>query len=308
MRIVLAGGSGFLGARLRARFATTGTELVSLVRRPPTGPDEVRWWPHKGELAPAALAGADAVINLAGAPVAPRRWTNGYKATLVRSRVDTTGTIARALAALPADTRPGVLLNASGVGFYGDTGDTPVDETSPAGDRFLSGLAQLWEAATEPAAEAGVRVVLLRTGLPLHASGGLLAPLLIPFRLGAGPRLGSGRQWWPWISVTDWEDAVRFLLDRADLSGPVNLTGPHPDTNAVFTRTLAGLLHRPALVSVPSFVLKAAGGEFAEEALISQRVLPGVLTSAGFAFRHPTLRDALRAALDLDRPADLPQA
>ncbi|GAA1812708.1 TIGR01777 family oxidoreductase [Luedemannella flava] len=306
MRIVLAGGSGFLGSRLRARFATTGTEVVSLVRRAPTGPDQVRWWPDKGELAPTALAGADAVINLAGAPVGPRRWTNGYKALLVRSRVQTTGTLARVIAALPAEKRPGVLLNASGVGFYGDTGDTAVDESAPAGDRFLSELCKLWEAATEPAADAGVRVVLLRTGLPLHASDGLLKPLLIPFRLGAGAKLGSGRQWWPWISVTDWEDAVRFLIDRADLGGAVNVTGPHPDTNAEFTRVLAELLHRPALLTVPSPVFRAALGGFADESLISQRVLPGVLSNAGFAFRHPTLREALRAALDLDRPADLP--
>ncbi|GAA1744788.1 TIGR01777 family oxidoreductase [Luedemannella helvata] len=306
MRIVLAGGSGFLGARLRARFASADVEVVNLVRRPPAGPDEVRWWPDKGELAPATLAGADAVINLAGAPVAPRRWTSGYRATLVRSRVQSTATIARTLAALPAGSRPDVLLNASGVGFYGDTGDTAVDETAPAGDRFLSELAQLWEAAAEPAAEAGVRVVLLRTGLPLHASGGLLKPLLIPFRLGLGARFGGGGQWWPWISITDWEDAVRFLLDRAELSGAVNLTGPHPDTNAEFTRTLAQLLRRPALLTVPSPALKLAVGGFADEALISQRVLPGVLTSAGFAFRHPTLREALSVALDLDRPAGLP--
>lgn len=306
MRIVLAGGSGFLGARLRARFATADASVVSLVRRAPTGPGEVRWWPHKGELAPSALAGADVVINLAGAGVGSRRWTRRYKDTLVSSRVQATSTIARVLAALPACDRPAVLLNASGVGFYGDTGDKPADESAPAGDRFLSGLCQLWEAATEPAAEAGVRVVLLRTGLPLHASGGLLKPLLIPFRLGVGGKLGGGRQWWPWISVTDWEDAVRFLIDHTEVSGAVNVTGPHPDTNAEFTRVLAGLLHRPALMTVPSPLLKVGVGEFADESLISQRVVPRALTSAGFAFRQPDLTSALRVALDLDRPAELP--
>jgi uncharacterized protein (TIGR01777 family) len=297
MRIVIAGGSGFLGTHLGRRLAAADHDVLYLVRRVPTSAREIRWAPDRHELNPAAIADADIVVNLAGAGVGDRRWTAAYKAKLRSSRIDTTATIAKIIASIPNRSQPRALLNSSAVGFYGDTGDTAVDETSPPGEGFLADLCREWEAAAAPATEAGVRVALLRTGFPLDASGGLLKPLLIPFRLGVGGRLGSGHQWLPWISLTDWVDAVRFLMDHEELSGPVNLVGPAPSTNEEFTRVLAEVLHRPAVVPVPKVALRTLIGEFGGEAVASQRVLPGVLTKAGFAFRHPELDSALRAAL-----------
>ncbi len=294
MRIVMAGASGFLGSRLSRFLASRGHDVIRLVRRDPCGGGELVWHPRTGLLDPAALAGTDAVINLAGAGVA-RRWTAGHKEIIRDSRVDTTTTLARAIAASPAS--PAVLLNASAVGYYGDTGDRHVDEHSPAGDGFLAGVCRVWEAATRPAEDAGVRVVHLRTGYPLSPDGGLLKPLVLPFRLGAGGRLGGGGQYWPWIALGDWLEAVRFLLRRDDVAGPVNLVGPHPVTNTEFTAALAQVLHRPAVLPVPGPALRLVLGEFATEVLASQRVLPTVLTGAGFEFRHRDVESALRAAL-----------
>jgi hypothetical protein len=294
MRLVIAGSSGFLGTHLVAALRGDGHEVVRLVRREPRGAGELRWDPAARRLDPAALAGADAVVNLAGANVG-RRWTAAHKRRLRDSRVDTTATLADAIAARGA---PVTLLNSSAVGFYGDTGDRPVDEGSAPGRGFLADLAREWEAATDPAAAAGARVVLLRTGLPLHAGGGLLRPMLLPFRLGVGGRLGSGRQYLPWISLADWLGAVRFLLDRSDVAGPVNLVGPQPVPNAQFTAAFGRVLRRPTLLPVPTVALRLVLGEFAGEALASQRVLPGALTAAGYPFRHPDVESALRAALD----------
>ncbi|WBB79918.1 TIGR01777 family oxidoreductase [Micromonospora sp. WMMD882] len=297
MRILLAGASGFLGTRLADRLAADGHQLTRLVRRPPKGPDEARWNPGAGQLDPAALAAADAVVNLAGAGVGDKRWTDEYKALIRSSRVDTTGTLAVTMAGLPASDRPQVLLNASAIGWYGDTGDRTVTEESPAGEGFLADVCRVWEAATRPAEDAGVRVVRLRTGLPLHRDGGLLKPQLLPFRLGVGGKLGSGRQWVPWISMVDWLDALVFLLDRPDVAGPVNVVGPAPVTNADFTKEFARQLRRPAVMPIPALALKVALGGFAAEPLTSSRVLPGVLGRAGFGYRHPDLPGALRAAL-----------
>jgi uncharacterized protein (TIGR01777 family) len=299
MRIVVAGASGFLGTHLRKRLTGTGHEVVTLVRRPATDATQVQWAPERRELAPTALAGADAVVNLAGAGISDRRWSSAYQEKIRASRVDTTATLAATIAELPVRQRPAVMMNSSGVHFYGDTGDTAVDEDSPAGTGFLPDTCRLWEDATGPAADAGVRVVLLRTGLPLDVSGGLLKPMLLPFRAFLGGRLGSGRQWMPWISLGDWLDATRFLLDHDEVSGPVNLVGPAPVRNEEFTRTLAGLLHRPVMLPVPRFALRIAIGGFADDALASLRVLPGILNRAGFAFRQPDLASALRTALHL---------
>lgn len=299
----MAGASGFLGTRLVARLAADGHEITRLVRRPARQPDEVQWDPGAARLDPLVVAASDAVINLAGAGVGDRRWNDEYRALIRSSRVDTTSTLAITMAGLPAPDRPKVLLNSSAVGFYGNTGDRIVDENAPAGTGFLADVARAWEAATRPAEDAGVRVVLLRTGLPLHRDGGLLKPQLLPFRLGVGGRLGSGRQWLPWISMVDWLDAMVFLLDRADVAGPVNVVGPNPVRNREFARELARQLHRPALVPVPALALRVALGGFAQEALTSARVVPGVLSGAGhpsgsgFSFRHPDLPSALRAAL-----------
>jgi uncharacterized protein (TIGR01777 family) len=299
MRILLAGASGFLGTRLRERLAAGGHDVVRLVRREPAGAGEHRWDPATGALDPAVLSTVDAVVNLAGAGVGDRRWTARYKRILRDSRVDTTATLAETVAALPPEHRPRALLNASAIGFYGDTGDRAVDETAPPGDDFLARLCVEWEAAAAPAAAAGTRVVLLRSGLPLAASGGLLKPLVLLFRLGLGGRLGSGRQYVPWVSMVDWLGAVEFLLDRDDITGPVNLTGPEPVTNAEFTKTLARHVHRPAVIPVPGLAMRVVVGEFSAEPLSSRRVLPAVLTDRGFLFQHRSLDSAIAAGMRL---------
>ncbi|MEU5944565.1 TIGR01777 family oxidoreductase [Micromonospora sp. NPDC047465] len=297
MRILMAGASGFLGTRLVDRLTADGHQVTRLVRRPPRAPDERQWDPSAAQLDPATVAEADAVVNLAGAGVGDRRWNDGYRQVIRSSRVDTTTALAITIAGLPDGDRPRVLLNSSAVGWYGNTGDRTVEEDAPAGEGFLADVCRVWEAATRPAEDAGVRVVRLRTGLPLHRDGGLLKPQLLPFKLGIAGRLGSGRQWLPWISLVDWLDAAVFLLARDDVAGPVNVVGPAPVTNADFTRELARQLRRPAIIPIPALALKVALGGFAHEALTSTRVLPGVLTEAGFAFRHPDLAGALRAAL-----------
>jgi uncharacterized protein len=298
MRILMAGASGFLGTRLADRLRGQGHDLTRLVRHEARAADEAPWKPSAGQLDPSLVAGADAVINLAGAGVGDKRWTSAYKSRIRSSRVDSTGTIARTIANLPAADRPQVLLNSSAVGWYGDTGDREVTEDAPAGNGFLADVCRVWEAAARPAEDAGVRVALLRTGLPLDEHGGLLKPQMIPFRMGVGGKLGNGRQWLPWISLQDWVEAVAFLLERDDVAGPVNLDGPAPVTNATFTEVFGRLLHRPTVMPIPGFALRVALGEFAGEALRSQRVIPGVLSRAGFGWAHPTLESALRAALE----------
>ncbi|MEV6367720.1 TIGR01777 family oxidoreductase [Micromonospora musae] len=297
MRILMAGASGFLGTRLVDRFTADGHQVTRLVRRPARTPDERQWQPSAAQLDPAVVADADAVINLAGAGVGDRRWNDEYRRLLRSSRVDSTTTLAITIAGLPAEDRPKVLLNSSAVGWYGDTGDRAVEEDAPAGEGFLSDLCRVWEAATRPAEDAGVRVVRLRTGLPLHRDGGMLKPQLLPMRLGISGKLGGGRQWWPCLSLADFLSAVTFLLDREEVAGPVNVVGPAPVTNAEFTKELARQLHRPAIMPIPALALKIVLGGFSVEALSSSRVLPGALTRAGFTYRHPDLRSALQSAL-----------
>jgi uncharacterized protein len=294
MRIVIAGSSGFIGTALVHRLRAAGHEVIRLVRRAPDGPGEVAWRPNEVPLDPATVDGVDAAVNLAGVGVGEQRWDDAYKALLRASRVNPTTALADAIAAAPRPPR--VLLNASAVGFYGDTGDREVDESAPPGEGFFSELCQAWEAATAPAEEAGIRVVHLRTGLVLGPGGGLLQPLLPLFRFGLGARLGSGRQWMPCISLDDELGAIEFLL-TADVTGAVNLSGPAPVTNAEFTGTLGRVLHRPALLTVPPFALRLVRGEFGAQAVASQRVLPAVLAGAGYSFRHPDLESALRWSL-----------
>jgi uncharacterized protein len=295
--IVMAGASGFLGQHLARRLSTDGHRIVRLVRRQPAGNDERQWSPERHELDPAHLAGADAVVNLAGTGAADHRWTKAYRAAIRSSRVDSTATLAEAVAGLSANERPATLVNSSAVGFYGDTGETAVDEGSPPGSGFFPDVCQAWEAATRAAENAGVRVVLLRTGLVMHASGGMLKPLVLAFRLGLGGRFGSGRQWMPCTSLADWLDAAVFLLSRTDLAGPVNMVGPNPVRNAEFAKALGAALHRPAVWPIPALALRIAVGGFGAEAVASQRILPGVLTRAGFPFQHPTVDKILATAL-----------
>jgi len=297
VRITLAGASGFLGSHLADRLRAGGHQLTRLVRRPPTGPDELRWDPRAGTVDQAALTGVDAVVNLGGASISGRRWTAAYKRELLDSRLDTTGTIARAIAAMPAADRPRVLVSASGVDFYGDGGETVLDENAPPGTGFLPELARAWEAATRPAEDAGTRVVLLRTGFPLHRSGGMLKPLLIPFRLGVGGPFGTGRQWFPWMSLADWVGAVDFLIGHDDVAGPVNMCGPEPVRNKEFAKALGRAVHRPALLRVPKFGLKVVLGELAEDTVTSKRMVPAALLRAGYRFAHSTVDEAVVAAV-----------
>jgi hypothetical protein len=304
MRVLIAGSSGFLGTALAGRLRADGHELVRLVRRDAAGHGEVSWQPATGQLEPSAVAGADAVVNLAGSPLGTaigrlqlpvRPWTASYREEFRTSRVETTATLARAIAA--AEVKPKVFLAGSAVGWYGDTGETAVDEQAPAGDGFFPDTCRVWEAATGPAERAGVRVVRMRTGMPLDRAGGLLGPQLLPYKLGIGGKIGNGRQWQTWISMVDWLDAVTFLLHRDDLAGPVNLVGPAPVRNSEFTDALGELLHRPTVMPLPAPMLKLALGEFGRDVVASKRVLPGVLNAAGFTYTHQDVRAALRAAL-----------
>jgi len=303
MRILMAGASGFLGTRLVERLRASGHDVTRLVRRPASEPDEITWEPSQGRLDPAVVAAADTVINLAGAGVGDHRWTPRYKSLLRSSRVDSTGTIARAIKQLPAADRPGTLLQASAVGWYGDTGDREVTEEEPAGRTFLADVCRVWEAAARPAEDAGTRVVPMRTGLVLDPGAGLLKPLLLPFKLGGGARIDAGRQWMPWIGLADWMDAAEFLLTHDEVAGPVNMVGPQPVTNAEFTKALGRAVHRPALLVVPSVVIRAALGEFGGEIRNSQRVLPSVLERAGFRFTYADIDSALRNALSREPSA-----
>lgn len=294
MRVVIAGSSGLIGTALVAELRGAGHEVTRLVRRAPAAADERRWDPKSGEIDDDALTGAAAVVNLCGTGLADRRWTEERKQALKDSRHPPT----EVLAAAVAERGVGTLVNASAVGYYGDTGYTVVDESAPAGSGFLADLCRDWEAATRPAATAGARVVLARTGLVLTAHGGLLARLRPLFAVYAGGTLGSGRQYMPWITLDDEVAALRFALEHDTLSGPVNLTGPEPVTNTEFTRTLAEAMHRKAPWHVPAFVLQAVLGEMADEAVLSgQRAVPAALRRAGFRFRHETLGQALAAVL-----------
>ena len=295
MRIAVTGASGLIGSALTASLAADGHEVVALVRHAPHGPGQVRWDPGAGTVDLKGLAGCEAVVHLAGAPVAARRWTEARKKVLVDSRVKGTDAIARAVAAL--DPKPRVLVCGSAIGFYGETGDTFVDEDSPAGDGFLAGLVEAWEAAADPARAAGVRTVHARTGLVVAYGGGAWGPLFPLFRAGLGGRLGSGRQFWSFISLEDEIAALRFALDTPSLSGPVNLTAPEPVTNTEVTAAMGHVLRRPTLVPVPGFALRAVLGEFAGDVLGSQRVRPQRLLAGGFPFAHPLIEQAIRAAL-----------
>ena len=297
MRIVVAGSSGFLGTKLVGALRAEGHEITRLVRRPAATPTEASWDPDAGNLDASLLDGADAVINLGGVGVADKRWTQAYRRELRTSRLVPTNLLAMTLATVPAERRPKVLINSSAVGFYGDTGDTPVTEDAEPGHDFLAVLSRDWEAAAKRAEMAGVRTVMLRTGFPLDPEGGLLKPLLLPFKLGVGGKIGVGDQYVPWISMADWLSAVLFVLHHNEISGPVNLVGPRPATNAEFTKALGDALHRPAFWRIPGLAMKAVAGDVADDMVASKRVLPKALLNAGFTFQHQTVREALTAVL-----------
>lgn len=290
MRIAITGATGLIGAPLVLHLRAAGHSVITISRRQSDG--DFTWDPARGRLDPTALAGADAVINLAGAPIAARRWTRARKREIRDSRVMGTALLASAIVRLPKP--PAVLISASAVGTYGDTGDRIVSEKSPPGDDFLGQLGREWEAAAEPARASGVRVVHPRTGIVLSPAGGALARMLPLFRLGIGGPLGSGRQWMSWITLGDQLRAIEFLLLHSRLEGPVNLTAPTPVTNAEFAKTLGAALNRPALLPAPAPVLRLFLGELADAALLaSQRVVPDKLMKAGFEFGDPRLEPAL---------------
>ncbi|MGH3447820.1 MAG: TIGR01777 family oxidoreductase [Nocardioidaceae bacterium] len=297
MRIVLSGASGFLGTALRHHLTTNGHELVQLVRGTPSGPGEVRWDPYRGELDPAVLAAADAVVNLSGAPIAHWPRTSSYKRTLLDSRLAPTRTLADSIAQLDVDDKP-ALVNASGVNYYGgDRGDEPLDETSTTGGGFLCEMAQRWESATGSASTAGARVVIVRTAPVLAGDGGVLRAMALPFKLGVGGKLGSGRQWFPSVSLADYCSAVERLATDSSMVGPYNVVAPTPATNAELTAAIGAQLHRPTRLTVPAWAIKLALGEMATELLGSLKVRPTRLLEAGFTFAHPDIDSQLAAAL-----------
>ncbi|MFG2362403.1 TIGR01777 family oxidoreductase [Streptomyces mirabilis] len=294
-RIAIAGASGLIGSALTRSLTADGHEVVRLVRRAPRGKDEVRWDPDGQRMDAAGLAGCAAVVNLAGAGVASRRWTEAYKRKILDSRVRGTATLAAAVAAL--DERPRVFVNGSAIGFYGETGDRVVDESAPPGEGFLPSVCVAWEGAAEPAREAGVRTVFARTGLVVAREGGAWGKLFPLFRAGLGGRMGDGRQYWSYISLHDEVAAIRHLIDTSSLSGPVNLTAPTPLTNREITEAMGRVLHRPTVFPTPAPLLRLALGDMSGDILGSQRVHPTRLLSSGFTFTFPTIEGALRAAL-----------
>ena len=299
MRIGITGSSGLIGTPLVTRLRTGGHDVVRFVRGAAGGADERSWDPSARRLDPSQVADLDAVVHLAGAGVADKRWTEDYKRIILDSRVDGTTAVAEAVAAaVRAGAGPRVLLSASAVGWYGDTGDRLTDESGPTGTGFLADVCRRWEAATAPAEAAGVRVAHLRTGIVLTGSGGALGKQVPIFKAGAGAPLGSGKQWNSWISLRDELAAIEHCL-TADVSGPVNLVGPAPVTNRDFTKALGRALHRPTLpVPVPGFVLKAALGPFAQEGVLTgQRLQPSVLQRTGFVFADQDVDAALASSL-----------
>ncbi|MEI8149317.1 MAG: TIGR01777 family oxidoreductase [Actinomycetes bacterium] len=292
-RIAVTGSSGLIGSALVGHLKEQGYEVQRLVRRKATTSEEISWDPAAGTVDLDALEGVYGVIHLAGAGVGDKRWTKSYRATILNSRLLGTTAIAHAV----EKVKPSVFISASAIGYYGETGNRAVTETDRVGDDFLATVCREWEAAADLA--GSVRTVKIRTGLVLDPVGGALGRMLPLFRLGVGGKLGSGKQWWSWITLHDEINAITHLLNSS-ISGPVNLTSPFPVTNQEFTGTLARSLHRPALFPVPGFALKVALGGFSTEILGSKKVLPSVLSEDGFAFDYPHLTGALAALCETE--------
>ena len=295
MKIVVSGASGLIGTQLVAKLSSSGHEVVRLVRRSPKA-GEIQWNPKSGTLDAAALEGVDAVIHLSGAGIGDKRWTDGYRKEILDSRTATTALLATTMASL--SRKPSVFLSGSAIGIYGARNDEQLTEVSTHGTGFLAEVCEQWEAAAKPAVDAGIRTVYLRTGIVLSPKGGALKKLLPLFKLGVGGKFGSGKQWQSWISIDDEIGAIEHLL-TANVSGAVNLTAPNPVTNAEFTKVLASVLKRPAIVPVPTFAPKILlGGELADALLFTgQRVIPAALNASGYMFKHTTIESAFRSLL-----------
>lgn len=291
--VAIAGSSGLIGSALTAALRAADHDVLRIVRRTPANSEELHWNPESGEFDPDALTDVDVVVNLCGVNVGQRRWSGAFKQSLRDSRIAPT----EVLAAAVADAGVGTLINASAVGYYGDTKDRVADESEPAGRGFLAQLCVDWEAATLPAQYEGTRVVLARTGVVLAPAGGALRMMRPVFSVGLGARLGSGRQYMSWISLEDEVRALLFAISNPALSGPVNMTGPAPVTNAEFTTAFGRAVKRPTPLAVPGFAVRAALGEFADEGLLTgQRAIPAALEKAGFRFHHNTIGEALEYA------------
>jgi uncharacterized protein (TIGR01777 family) len=300
MDVAISGGTGLIGSALARSLAADG-DRVALLARPQTKStpgDTIAWDPNAGTIDGAALEGFDVVVNLAGAGIGDKKWTPARKQEVLDSRLRATGLLARTVAGL--DRPPAVFVSGSAVGYYGNRGDERLTEDSAPGDDFLAEVCVQWEDAARPAAEAGLRVAWIRTGLVLDAHGGVLHRLLLPFKLGLGGRVGSGRQYRSWISLADDVSAIRRIIDDPGLGGPVDVTAPNPVTDAEFAATLARVLHRPAKLPTPTLPLKVIyGGELVQHLLLDgQRVFPEKLLASGFTFAHSDLETALRAVLE----------
>jgi uncharacterized protein (TIGR01777 family) len=301
MKVAVTGSTGLIGSALVPFLSSGGHEVRRLVRRPPRGAGEIRWNPSGGEIDGADLEGVDAIVHLSGENLAGGRWTAARKERLRSSRIDSTRTLARALASL--ERPPKVLVSASAIGVYGDRGEEWVTESSPPAEDFLARLVVDWEAAAGPAVEAGIRVAHPRTGLVLSPAGGALGKLLLPFRLGLGGVVGPGSQYLSWVCIDDVLAALHHALVDERVSGPFNLVAPGPVTNREFTKTLGRLLGRPTAIPVPAFALKAVLGEMADATLLaSTRVRPEVLQRTGHGFRFPALEGALQHLLGRTAP------
>ncbi|WP_018156223.1 TIGR01777 family oxidoreductase [Demetria terragena] len=292
-RVAIAGSSGLIGDALSSFLRNRGDEVVHLVRREPESPHEVEWDPANGRLDPESLGAVTAAVNLAGAGIGDKRWTDQYKRLLVSSRVDSTRTLATTLAKLDGDIR---LVNGSAMGFYGDRGEDVLDETEPAGSAFLSDLVQQWEAAAQPAIDAGYPVAYARTGL-VFAGGGMMERVLPLAKFGLGGPLGSGRQWWSWITLVDEVRALAHLIDHPEITGPVNVVAPNPERQKDVMRVLGRLLGRPAVLPAPKPALRLVLGELSSDILSSQRLDPAVLRESGFIWEHENVESGLRFVL-----------
>ena len=294
--VAVSGATGLIGSALVAHLRVRGHTVRRLVRSSRESQlGDIRWDPAAGVLGADALAGTDAVIHLAGAPIA-ERWTDAHKRDIRDSRVDGTSLLARVIAGMAV--KPRVVLSGSAIGYYGNRGDEILDERSTSGTDFLAGVVREWEGAAAPIAEAGIRLVLMRSGIVLSPEGGALAKLLPPFRLGVGGPIGGGRQWMSWISLDDQLRAMEHALFAEALHGPANFVAPNPVTNATFATTLGQVLDRPAIIPVPGFALSLMFGEMADATILAgQRVTPGVLAGTGFTFAEPMLDGALRRML-----------
>jgi uncharacterized protein len=293
-RILVSGSSGPIGSALLPSLRAQGFGVTRLLRQSVSGSDQIVWDPSR-PLSPDLVSGFDAVIHLAGESIVGR-WTEAKKRRILESRAQGTGHLAEAVA--KASQPPRVFISASAIGFYGNRGDEILREDSSSGEGFAAEICRQWEGATQPAAKVGIRTAQMRIGVVMSADGGALPAMLTPFRLGLGGRLGNGRQWWTWVSVRDVVGAIQHVLNHETISGPVNTVAPNPVTNAEFTRILASVLHRPAIFPMPAFAVRLIFGEMGEELFLgSQRAEPAKLVSAGYQFRHPDLRNALKEIL-----------